>query len=58
MTVMHVSPGKIEMVCSDGNHELGGKNWDDAVMQYLASEFCSETGFDGDLTSTPSRTCG
>ena len=25
VTVMHVSPGKIEMVCSDGNHELGGK---------------------------------
>lgn len=49
VTVMHVSPGKIEMVCSDGNHELGGKNWDDAVMQYLASEFCSETGFDGDF---------
>ena len=49
VTVMHVSPGKIEVVCSDGNHELGGKNWDDAVMQYLYSEFCSETGFDGDL---------
>ena len=49
VTVMHVSPSKIEMVCSDGNHELGGKNWDDAVMQYLASEFCSETGFDGDF---------
>ena len=49
VTVMHVSPGKIEMVCSDGNHELGGKNWDAAVMQYLASEFCSETGFDGDF---------
>ena len=49
VTGMHVSPGKIEMVCSDGNHELGGKNWDDAVMQYLASEFCSETGFDGDF---------
>ena len=49
VTVMHDSRGKMEMVCFDGNHELGGKNWDDAVMQYLASEFCSETGFDGDF---------
>lgn len=49
VTVMRIGSGKIEVICSDGNHELGGKNWDDAVMQYLASEFCSETGFDGDF---------
>ncbi|MGN0180696.1 MAG: Hsp70 family protein [Monoglobaceae bacterium] len=49
VTIMKISKGKIEVICSDGNHELGGKNWDDAVMQYLASEFCSETGFDGDF---------
>ena len=49
VTVMRIGEGKIEVICSDGNHELGGKNWDDAVMQYLASEFCSETGFDGDF---------
>lgn len=49
VTVMAITDGKIDVVCSDGNAELGGKNWDDAVMQYLAGEFCSETGFDGDF---------
>ena len=49
VTIMRIGAGKIEVICSDGNHELGGKNWDDAVMQYLAGEFCSETGFDGDF---------
>lgn len=49
VTIMRIGEGKIEVICSDGNHELGGKNWDDAVMQYLAGEFCSETGFDGDF---------
>lgn len=49
VTVMRISAGKIEAICSDGNHELGGKNWDDAVIQYLTGEFCSETGFDGDF---------
>lgn len=49
VTIMRITDGKIEEVCKDGNHELGGKNWDDAVMQYLASEFCSETNFDGDF---------
>ncbi len=49
VTIMHIASGEIRTICSDGNHELGGKNWDDALMQYLASEFCSETGFDGDF---------
>lgn len=49
VTIMRIGAGKIEVICSDGNHELGGKNWDDAVMQYLASEFCSETDCEGDF---------
>lgn len=49
VTVMRIGTGKIEVVCSDGNHELGGKDWDDAMMRHLASEFCSETGFDGNF---------
>lgn len=46
VTVMRIRPGEIEVICSDGNHELGGKNWDDAIMQYLEAEFCSETGYE------------
>ncbi len=49
VTVMRISSGKIEVICSDGNHQLGGKDWDTEVMNYLATQFCSETGFDGDF---------
>lgn len=49
VTVMRIGEGRIEVICSDGNHELGGKDWDDAIMRYLASEFCSKTGFDGEF---------
>lgn len=49
VTIMSICQGKIEVICSDGIHELGGKDWDDAIMRYLASEFSSETGFDGDF---------
>ena len=49
VTVLHIGPGKIEVVCSDGNHDLGGKNWDNEVMNYLAGQFCGETGFSGDF---------
>jgi len=47
VTVMAITDGQIDVICSDGSAELGGRNWDDAVMRYLAGEFCSETGFDG-----------
>lgn len=49
VTIMSISSDKIEVVCSDGNHELGGKDWDEAVMRYLAEEFVSQTGFDGEF---------
>lgn len=49
VTIMNISSEKIEIICSDGNHELGGKDWDEAVMRYLAEEFISQTGFDGEF---------
>lgn len=49
VTIMQVGSGRIEVICSDGNHQLGGKDWDTEVMKYLADQFCSETGFDGEF---------
>lgn len=49
VTIMRISTGKIEVICSDGNHQLGGKDWDTEVMNFLAAQFCAETGFDGDF---------
>ncbi len=49
VTIMSISSEKIEVICSDGNHELGGKNWDEAVMRYLASEFSEQTHSDADF---------
>ncbi len=50
VTVINISAyGKdIKVVCSDGNHNLGGRLWDQAIVQYLADAFCDETGFDGE----------
>ena len=49
VTVMRIEPGVITMICSDGNHDLGGKNWDNALMNYIAQEFCASSGFDGEF---------
>ena len=49
VTIMRIGAGKIEVICSDGTHDLGGKNWDNALMEYLANEFYSATDFKGDF---------
>lgn len=49
VTIMSINSEKIEVICSDGDHDLGGKNWDAAIIRYLADEFISETGYDGNF---------
>lgn len=37
---------EINIVNSDGDHRLGGKDWDDLVIDYIADEFIKEHGED------------
>lgn len=39
VTVIALEGGDIHVVVTGGNHTLGGKDWDDRVTEYLASEF-------------------
>lgn len=49
VTIMNINSEKIEIICSDGDHDLGGKDWDAATMRYLADEFVSQKGYEGDF---------
>ena len=49
VTIMSINSEKIEIICSDGDHDLGGKDWDAATMRYLADEFVSQKGYGGDF---------
>ena len=42
VTVMKINNGSIEVVCSDGNPHLGGKDWDEALARYLAERFSKD----------------
>ncbi len=53
VTVMQVSGSKVRVVCVDGNHDLGGRKWDEKVVLYLASEWRSQTGSEEDPLSDP-----
>ena len=44
VTVMKVSGAKIEMVATNGDHRLGGKDWDDQIITHVAQVFESEHG--------------
>ena len=36
--------GSVEVVCTEGNHQLGGYNWDKEIVDYFVQEFQSQTG--------------
>jgi molecular chaperone DnaK (HSP70) len=49
VTIMRMSENKIEVIFSVGDHDLGGKNWDKAIIDYLEGEFRDETNYDEDI---------
>jgi molecular chaperone DnaK len=46
VTVARITPEEIVILSTAGDHDLGGKNWDDRIATFLAERFSSETGFD------------
>jgi molecular chaperone DnaK (HSP70) len=38
-TVIRVTAESVEVLCTDGDQELGGTDWDDRLVQYLLQEF-------------------
>jgi molecular chaperone DnaK (HSP70) len=51
VTIMKIDGGHIEEVCSDGNHRLGGKDWDDKLIIYLKDKFIEQVGLDIDFSA-------
>lgn len=39
VTVMEISGEKIEVKATNGDHQLGGKDWDEALIKYIADRF-------------------
>lgn len=49
VTIIQVKGGKMNVICSEGNHTLGGHDWDQNIVEYLKTRFREETGFDGEF---------
>lgn len=46
VSLVRIHGGTIEVIGTDGNHHLGGKDWDDAILRHLSEEFEKRRGFD------------
>lgn len=46
VTVVAIKGPLIEVQATGGDHQLGGRDWDEALMRHLAEEFGREHGFD------------
>ena len=44
VTIMQVSESTIQMLATNGDHRLGGKDWDDKIITYVAEMFEIEHG--------------
>src|SRR5437762_12946161 len=39
VTIMRIDSHKINIIATNGEHRLGGKDWDDVIVNFLAEEF-------------------
>ncbi len=46
VTVLRIAGDELRVLTSDGDHELGGKDWDDRVVEFLGRRFQEEFGID------------
>lgn len=53
ITMIHIKPGEIKVICTGGDHNLGGKDWDDKILLYLDDEFRKQTGSSDSVLDDP-----
>ena len=51
ITAIEINGGAITVLCTGGDHNLGGKDWDAALVGYLIAQFKEQTGSSDDLAS-------
>lgn len=49
VTMIDISKDEIKVICTGGDHNLGGKDWDDALIAYMANQYREITGKEDDI---------
>jgi molecular chaperone DnaK (HSP70) len=53
ITMIEIKEKLIRVICTGGDHRLGGALWDEAVVMYLAEQFRTQTGVEADPMDDP-----
>jgi len=53
ITMIEIQKNAIEVICTGGDHNLGGKDWDDRIVAYLLQEFQNSTKTEEDILEDP-----
>ena len=48
ITMIEIKDRLIRVICTGGDHHLGGKDWDDAIVSYFTQKFEEATGTSAD----------
>ena len=46
VTILEINGNDVRVLATDGERQLGGKDWDEVLVDYLAVRFLKETGID------------
>ena len=54
ITMIEIKPhASIDVICTGGDHNLGGKDWDDRIVAHLVEAFQKSTGSEEDILEDP-----
>jgi molecular chaperone DnaK (HSP70) len=53
ITMIEVKTKEITVVCTGGDHNLGGKDWDSGIVNYLVAQFQEQTRSNEDILASP-----
>jgi molecular chaperone DnaK len=53
ITMIEIKDRLIRVICTGGDHRLGGVLWDEAIVMYLAEQFRTQTGEESDPLDDP-----
>jgi molecular chaperone DnaK len=53
ITMIEIKDRLIRVICTGGDHRLGGVLWDEAIVMYLAEQFRAQTGLAADPLDDP-----
>ena len=46
VSLVSITPTEVNVIATDGDHNLGGKDWDDRLLAHLANQFEQEFGLE------------